>query len=206
MPEAIAILVLVLTAGVFAFLIPFASHRTHLLLLSRRPRSARRDPWPEAELPRVTIQLPVYDERHVVERLVDAACSIDYPRHLLEVQVLDDSDDVTSELAAERVRAWRGRGVRIEHLRRPRRKGFKAGALAAGTARATGDFLLILDADFVPGPDLVRALLPPFLDSGVGMVQARWDHLNPRENWLTEGQSFLLDGHFLYEQGGRCSG
>lgn len=203
MSETLSILVLVLTAGVFAFLIPFASHRSFLLLMSRRPRTERRDPVPECALPAVTVQLPVFNERHVIERLIDAACELDYPRHLLEVQVLDDSDDVTSRLAERRVAVWRARGVRIDHLRRSERIGFKAGALAEGTRVATGEFILILDADFVPGPDLIRDLLPPFRDPRVGMVQARWDHLNRDENWLTEGQSFLLDGHFLHEQGGR---
>jgi cellulose synthase/poly-beta-1,6-N-acetylglucosamine synthase-like glycosyltransferase len=206
MPDSVAVLVLTLTAGVFAFLIPFASHRTWLLVRSRRRRSEIREPMPEMELPRVTVQLPMYNERAVAQRAVDAACSLDYPLELLEVQVLDDSDDVTSWIVEQRVAYWRSRGVQVEHLRRSGRIGFKAGALALGAQRAVGEFMLVLDADFIPAPDLVRQLLPPMQDPTVGMVQARWDHLNRDRNWLTTAQSFLLDGHFLYEQGGRYAG
>lgn len=206
MSEPIALLVLGATASVFAFLIPFASHRTHLLFLSRRTREEFRTPWPESELPTVTVQLPIYNERAVAARVVDAACSLDYPAELLEIQVLDDSDDVTSWILEERIAEWRARGVDLRHVRRDSRTGFKAGALAHGTQLAEGEFLLVLDADFVPAPDLVRELLPPMQDSGVGMVQAAWGHLNRDASWLTEAQSFLLDGHFLYEQGGRYRG
>ena len=206
MPEHVAVAVLVATAGVFAFLIPFASHRSHLLLLSRRARREPEESWPEDRLPRVTIQLPVYTERTVVERAIDAACAQDYPAELLEVQVLDDSDDDTTALAAARVELWRARGVDARLVRREERTGFKAGALAFGMEEAKGDFFLVLDADFVPDPDLVRELLPPFVDPGVGMVQARWDHLNAEESWLTSAQSYLLDGHFFFEQGGRYRG
>lgn len=206
MTESVAFTVLALTVGVFAFLIPFASHRTLLMVLSRRRVDEARAPWPSDELPVVTVQLPVFNERHVVRRLVDATCRIRYPRHLLEVQVLDDSTDETTAIVAERVAAWRARGVRIEHLRRTRREGFKAGALAAGTEVAAGEFLLVFDADFVPGPEIAHELLAPMRDPAVGMVQARWDHLNRTANRLTEAQANLLDGHFLYEQGGRYAG
>jgi len=206
MTDQVAVLVLVLTGGVLAFLLPFASHRTYLLLLSRRVRNEIREPWPEEALPHVTIQLPVYNERHVVARLIDAACAMDYPAHLLEVQILDDSDDATTWIAEERAARWRARGIQVEHLRRAEREGFKAGALAYGVDRAAGEFFLVLDADFVPAPDLVRSLLPPFQNEGVGMVQARWDHINRDESWLTRAQSFFLDGHFLFEQGGRYAG
>lgn len=206
MTDPVAVLVLVLTGGVLAFLLPFASHRTYLLLLSRRVRKEIRVPWPEEALPHVTVQLPVFNERHVVERLIDAACALDYPAHLLEIQILDDSDDATRALAEERAARWRARGIQVEHVRRSAREGFKAGALAHGVALARGEFFLVLDADFVPAPDLLRELLPPFQDEGVGMVQARWDHLNRNESWLTRAQSFFLDGHFLFEQGGRYAG
>jgi cellulose synthase/poly-beta-1,6-N-acetylglucosamine synthase-like glycosyltransferase len=203
MNETVAIAVLVLFAGTLLLLLPFALHRTLLLLAARERRREARGAWPERRLPRVTIQLPVYNERTVVERLVDAACSVDYPRALLQIQVLDDSTDETSLRAARRVRAWRRRGVDAVHVRRGSRSGFKAGALAHGTALARGDFLLVLDADFVAPPDLVRRLLPPFRDESVGMVQARWDHLNEPESGLTRAQALLLDGHFFFEHGGR---
>ena len=203
MPEVVAYITLILTAGVLALLLPFALHRAYLLVLSRRRRIPVRDPWPEAELPRVTIQLPVYNEIHVIRRLVDAACGQDYPADRFDVQILDDSTDGTVGIAEALAEEWRARGVSVEHVRRVARDGFKAGALAYGTERARGDFLLILDADFIAPPDLIGSVLPPFRDPGVGMVQARWDHLNPDENWLTKGQSLFLDGHFFFEQGGR---
>jgi hypothetical protein len=152
------------------------------------------------------VQLPIYNERHVVGRLIDAVCGIDYPASLLEVQVLDDSDDATCRIVDERVAYWQARGVDVVHITREHRNGFKAGALAEGTSVAKGEFLLILDADFVAPPGLLRDLLPPFRDPTVGMVQARWDHLNRDETWFTEAQSLLLDGHFLFEQGGRHAG
>ncbi|MFP3949234.1 MAG: glycosyltransferase, partial [Longimicrobiales bacterium] len=155
------------------------------------------------ELPRVTVQLPVYNERSVVERLVDAACSLEYPRDKLEVQLLDDSTDDTFRLGARAVSRWQRKGVRVRHLRRGSREGYKAGALAHGLERAEGAFVLVLDADFVPEPDLLHRLLPPFQDPEVGMVQGRWDHLNEAESWLTRAQALLLDGHFYFEQGGR---
>lgn len=184
---------------VLLVLLPFGAHRLRLVWLRLRS-PARREPraW-RGPLPRVTVQLPVYDEANVVERLIDAACALDYPCDRLEVQVLDDSDDETVGLAAARVRAWRGRGVDVRHIRRPERTGYKAGALAHGARRARGEFLLVLDADFVPPPDLVRRLLPPFRDASVGAVQAAWAHLNEGESWLTRGQSLLLDAHFAVE-------
>jgi cellulose synthase/poly-beta-1,6-N-acetylglucosamine synthase-like glycosyltransferase len=206
MSEPSAVLVIALTALVFAFLIPFAAHRTHLLLLSRRQRHEIRAPWPDASLPLVTVQLPMYNEYAVAGRAIDAACSLDYPTELLEVQVLDDSDDDTTWLIEQRVLAWRDRGLNVQHVRRESRAGFKAGALRAATRYARGEFLLIFDADFVPDPSFLRELLSPMQDRTVGMVQAAWSHLNREENWLTEAQSYLLDGHFLYEQGGRYRG
>ncbi len=203
MPEALAYITLFVTAGVLALLLPFALHRTYLLWLSRRARWAIRDPWPESELPRVTIQLPVYNEVHVIGRLLDAACGQDYPLDRFDVQILDDSTNSTTDVAAKLAAEWRARGVSVEHVRRATREGYKAGALAYGTERSRGDFLLVLDADFVPPPDLIRSVLPPFRDHTVGMVQARWDHLNADESWLTKGQSLFLDGHFFFEQGGR---
>jgi cellulose synthase/poly-beta-1,6-N-acetylglucosamine synthase-like glycosyltransferase len=206
MTESIARLVLALTGLVFAFLIPFASHRAHLLLLSRRSREEIRTPWPENALPRVTVQLPMYNESAVAARVIDAACALDYPADRLEIHVLDDSDDETAWLVEQRIISWHARGMNVRHVRRRGRDGFKAGALRDGMPEATGEFLLIFDADFVPRPDSLRSLLPPMQDATVGMVQASWDHLNREENWLTEAQSYLLDGHFLYEQGGRYRG
>ncbi len=201
MPDWLAIAVLTVASGTLLLLVPFALHRTWLIVSSRRARHERED-W-EGPLPIVTVQLPVYNEESVVERLIDAAARLRYPRDRLEIQLLDDSTDGTSERAALSVDRWRRRGVDIRHLKRQERAGFKAGALAGGLEQARGDFLLILDADFVPDPDLIHRLLGPFLDPQVGMVQARWDHLNEGESRLTRCQAQLLDAHFFFEQGGR---
>lgn len=204
--------------AILATLAPFGAHRLWLLWLRARtartrppgpePRGrgahgAAEPPPPRDELPSVTVQLPVYNEANVIERLIDASCRLDYPRERLEIQVLDDSNDVTARLAAERVDLWRAAGVRIRHLRRGSRAGFKAGALAYGTRRARGELLLILDADFVPPPDLLRRLVPSFSDPRVGAVQAAWAHLNPAESWLTRAQALFLDAHFAIEHAAR---
>lgn len=153
-----------------------------------------------AEQPTVTVQLPVFNEAAVVQRLIDAACRLDWPRDRLQIQVLDDSTDETTSLAIARAEHWRLRGLDIEVLRRTDRTGFKAGALAAGVGHARGDLLAIFDADFVPEPDFLRCLVPHFLGSPeVGMVQARWGHLNVEANLLTRLSSVLLDGHFVLE-------
>lgn len=202
MPEPLAWAILILLVSVLAVLVPLAVHRTLLLALSRKSGPPVADSW-TGPLPRVTVQLPLYNEIHVAARVVDAACRLDHPSHLLEIQVLDDSTDGTSDVVARRVAWWRKQGIQVEHLRRPVRTGFKAGALAAGTAVASGEFLLILDADFLPEPDLIRRLLPPLSDPGVGMVQARWDHLNEGAGIVTRAQAFMLDAHFRFEHHGR---
>jgi cellulose synthase/poly-beta-1,6-N-acetylglucosamine synthase-like glycosyltransferase len=188
---------------VLLLLLPFGAHRLMLLWRRlRRPAIPLPESWP-GELPTVTVQLPVFNEANVVARLIDAACSLDYPSDRLEIQLLDDSTDETSSIAAARVAAWRGRGVRVEHLRRASRTGYKAGALAFGLERAHGDFLLVLDADFLPHPALVRELLPSFSDRRIGMVQAAWSYLNEADNWLTRAQALLLDAHFHVEHEAR---
>ncbi|MDX1394704.1 MAG: glycosyltransferase, partial [Gemmatimonadota bacterium] len=189
--------------AVLALLLPFGAHRLRLLWLrARRPPRCEVREW-DGPLPRVTVQLPVYNEANVVERLIDAACSLDYPRDLLEVQVLDDSDDDTARLAAAHIALWRARGVDVSHVRRGSRSGFKAGALENGTRLACGEFMLVLDADFVPPRSLVRDLLGPFADPGVGAVQAAWDHLSPDASWLTRAQALFLDAHFAIEHEAR---
>ncbi|MEE9579054.1 MAG: glycosyltransferase [Gemmatimonadota bacterium] len=190
-------------ALVLMLLLPFGAHRLVMLWRRlRRPPIAVPERW-IGDLPPVTVQLPVYNEANVVGRLIDAACSLDYPSDRLEIQLLDDSTDETSAIAAARVAAWRRRGRRIEHLRRGSRCGYKAGALAHGLRRARGDLLLVLDADFVPHRALVRELLPPFSDPHVGMVQAAWSYLNETDNWLTRAQALLLDAHFQIEHEAR---
>ncbi len=179
----------------------YASHRYAILWRWwRRPRRDVVRPAPSpSRWPVVTVQLPVYNERLVVERLIDAVAQLDYPAGRLEIQVLDDSADDTRERAAAAVARWRARGLDIRHLRRRRRRGFKAGALAAGLRRARGELIAVFDADFVPRPDFLRRMVPHFEDPEVGMVQARWAHLNRGRSLLTAAQAVMLDAHFLLE-------
>ena len=151
-------------------------------------------------LPAVTVQLPVYNEAYVVERLIDACARLDYPQRLLEIQVLDDSTDLTTDLAAARVALWHERGLDIVHVRRKSRSGFKAGALQNGLRLASGSLIAILDADFTPPPDFLRRLVPHLADPTVGMVQARWVHPDAGRSVITRIQAFGLDAHFALEQ------
>jgi cellulose synthase/poly-beta-1,6-N-acetylglucosamine synthase-like glycosyltransferase len=154
-------------------------------------------------LPRVTLQLPLYNEMYVAERVIDAACRMEYPRELLEIQVLDDSTDETREIAELAVRRHAAQGVNIKYLYRENRAGYKAGALEAGLKVAQGTFIGIFDADFLPSPDFLHRVMPHFHDPQVGMVQARWGHINEDYSLLTKIQAILLDGHFVLEHGGR---
>lgn len=157
-----------------------------------------------AALPAVTVQLPVFNEALVVERLVDAVAGLEYPPHLLQIQVLDDSTDETTALARARVAIHRQRGLDIELIHRDDRTGFKAGALRAATARARGALIAVFDADFVPAPDFLQQTVPYFADRPrLGFIQARWGHLNDNYSWLTGAQAVALDGHFGVEQAGR---
>jgi cellulose synthase/poly-beta-1,6-N-acetylglucosamine synthase-like glycosyltransferase len=185
-------------------LVLYGAHR--LLLLRLHARARRRPPAPPDPLdplPRITVQLPLYNEIYVVERLIRAACGLDYPSDRLQIQVLDDSTDGTVAVAARLVRALRRRGHDIVHLRRRERRGFKAGALAYGLARAGGELIAVFDADFVPPPRFLLDLVGHFGDPRVGMVQARWGHLNRDYSLLTRLQSILLDGHFVIEHQAR---
>jgi cellulose synthase/poly-beta-1,6-N-acetylglucosamine synthase-like glycosyltransferase len=153
--------------------------------------------------PRVTIQLPIFNEMYVVERLIDAVARIEYPRDRLEIQVLDDSTDETQGIARAKVSMLRGRGLDITYLRRDNRNGFKAGALQEGLALARGELVAVFDADFVPGRDFLQRSVNYFTDSKVGMVQVRWEHLNRDSSHLTQAQAIFLDGHFVIEHTAR---
>jgi cellulose synthase/poly-beta-1,6-N-acetylglucosamine synthase-like glycosyltransferase len=154
--------------------------------------------------PKVTIQLPIYNERYVVERLVDAIARLEYPPELLEVQVLDDSTDETQQVAHGCVERYRALGLQMHYLHRANREGFKAGALAEGLKAATGELIAIFDADFQPAPDFLRLTLPYFSEANVAMVQTRWSYLNRDYSALTEVEGILLDGHFVIEHGARA--
>ena len=190
----------------WALLAVYGIHRLHLLRLFRRRGEKPRRPAAPAEWPRVTVQLPVYNERYVAERLLDAAAAMDYPADRLEIQVLDDSDDATSALVASKAATLRARGLDVAHLRRAAREGFKAGALQNGLLRAKGDLLAIFDADFVPPPSFLRDLVPYLGEPDVGMVQARWRHLNQDYSVLAQAQAISLDGHFVIEHAARMGG
>ena len=156
-----------------------------------------------ARLPRVTIQLPVFNEMYVVERLIDAVARIRYPRDLLEIQVLDDSTDETQGIARARVTRLREQGLDISYIHRQNRRGYKAGALQDGLAVARGELIAVFDADFVPSPEFLFRSVHFFTDPKIGMVQVRWEHLNRDYSHLTQAQAIFLDGHFVIEHTAR---
>ncbi|MGH9396387.1 MAG: cellulose synthase family protein [Terriglobia bacterium] len=191
----------------FAFLMVlsvYGAHRyflTYVYLKRRHKRS--KPPKTFDQLPKVTVQLPMYNERYVVERLLEAAAQIDYPRELLDIQVLDDSTDETAYLCSRLVGEYQQAGVPISYHHRTNRVGFKAGALAGGMEKATGEFIAIFDADFVPPPSIIHEMLPYFTDSQVAVVQGRWTWINRHYSNLTEIEAIMLDGHFVIEHGAR---
>lgn len=148
----------------------------------------------------VTIQLPMYNEMYVVDRLIDSVCEIEYPKDKLEIQVLDDSTDETVDVVAKLVKQKQEEGFDIQHIRRPNREGFKAGALKEGLKTAKGKYVAIFDADFIPKSDFLINTLKYFSNDKVGMVQTRWEHLNEDYSLLTKIQALALDGHFVIEQ------
>jgi cellulose synthase/poly-beta-1,6-N-acetylglucosamine synthase-like glycosyltransferase len=192
--------------AVMAVLSFYGLHRYHVIRTYYRHRH-KRNPAPPAqfaELPRVTIQLPVYNERLVVERLVEEAVKVRYPRERLQIQVLDDSTDDTHPFAQALVERYRAQGYPIEYRHRTNRHGFKAGALQEGLTTATGEFIAVFDADFLIPPDFLERTIHHFTDPKVGVVQTRWTYLNRDYNVLTEVQTMLLDGHFVLEHPARA--
>jgi cellulose synthase/poly-beta-1,6-N-acetylglucosamine synthase-like glycosyltransferase len=171
-----------------------------LIYLRRRGQAPVPPPEPAA-WPVVTVQAPVFNELHVVERLIDALTALDYPRERIQIQILDDSTDETTALAASCVERYRAQGLAIELVHRQHRPGFKAGALAAAMPQANGEIIAIFDADFTPAPDFLRRTVPAMLaDPRVGFIQTRWSHLNDSYSLLTQAQALALDGHFVVEQ------
>lgn len=158
------------------------------------------------EFPFVTIQLPVYNEKYVIERLIDACCNFSYPKEKIEIQVLDDSTDETIELIKNRVEYWRAKNCNISHVRRLDRKGYKAGSLSYGMKESRGEFIAIFDADFIPDRHFLKDTLPFFNQIDLGVVQTRWKHLNKNYSLLTKLQALALDAHFTVEQKGRNKG
>jgi cellulose synthase/poly-beta-1,6-N-acetylglucosamine synthase-like glycosyltransferase len=154
--------------------------------------------------PRVTIQLPIFNERYVVERLIESVCRFDYPKELLEIQILDDSTDDTVDIVRALAQQMKDRGLDIQYVHRDNRRGFKAGALKEGLKTAKGELLGIFDADFVPQPEFLKETIPHFTDPKVGMLQTRWGHINSDYSLLTRAQSIGIDGHFGVEQAARA--
>ena len=200
-------LILVIYFFVLSILAIYGWHRYFLVYLYMKNKANQPAPGllpALSPLPRVTIQLPIFNEMYVADRLIDAVVEMDYPAELLQIQVLDDSTDETTEIAAMAVRRHKSRGCNIQYLHRVDRRGFKAGALEAGLKVATGEYIAIFDADFIPSTDFLMRTLPHFGgDPKVGMVQARWGHINQDYSLLTKIQSMLLDAHFVLEHGGR---
>jgi cellulose synthase/poly-beta-1,6-N-acetylglucosamine synthase-like glycosyltransferase len=187
--------------GILFVLSFYGAYRLRLVYLFLRYRDCK--PRPKGEfktLPRVTVQLPIFNEMYVVERLLSAITALDYPRDLLEIQVLDDSTDETVEIASREVERYRAAGFDISYHHRTNREGFKAGALEAGLKLAKGQFISIFDADFIPRPDCLMKMIHYFTDDRLGMVQMRWSHINGDYSLLTKIQSIMLDGHFVIEQ------
>lgn len=176
----------------------------HLTILYLKARKKKPTTQPIlSEYPIVTVQLPVYNEKYVVERLIDAVCKLEYPKDKLEIQVLDDSTDETVEIIAQCIARHKQNGFQIEHVRRAKRTGFKAGALAYGLEKAEGEYIAIFDADFVPSTDFLLKTIPHFSNEKVGLVQTRWGHLNRNYSLFTKIQAFALNAHFSVEQTGR---
>ncbi len=203
-PNAFDVSILIPYFTILVILSIYGIHRYHLTYLYLKNRHKAPKPSGRFEpLPRVTVQLPIYNERYVVERLLEAVTRIDYPRELLEIQVLDDSTDETRVVASRLISEYAHAGYPISYHYRGNRAGFKAGALEAGLESATGEFIAIFDADFVPPPGILREMIHYFTDPQVGVVQGRWTWINRPYSNLTEVEAILLDGHFVIEHGGR---
>lgn len=200
--KLLALIIIGVYSAAMSFIFLYSLMQFSLALAYRRRKV---QPLPENPdfLPKVLIQLPIYNEKYVVERLIDCVAQMDYPKDLLSIQILDDSNDETTVLAEQKAALYRSEGLSIEVVRRPNREGFKAGALAYGMDITDAEFIAIFDADFLPESDFLRKSIPFFQDEKLAAVQARWAHINESFNLLTKLQAFVLNAHFSIEQGGR---
>ncbi len=190
--------------AILALLSVYGVHRFYMLFLYYFHKKNQRKPLkPFDELPTLTVQLPTFNEVYVIERLIDAVAKMEYPRDRFQIQVLDDSTDDTTEVAARKVEEWSRRGLDIELIHRVDRSGFKAGALENGLKTAKGEYVAIFDADFVPTPNCLLDNIHYFTDPKIAMIQFRWVHINEGYSLLTRVQSILLDGHFVIEHTAR---
>jgi cellulose synthase/poly-beta-1,6-N-acetylglucosamine synthase-like glycosyltransferase len=192
--------------AILAVLSVYGLHRYETMrrYIKHRRKLPQTAPHKFEQLPRVTVQLPLYNERFVVARLLEEVSKMEYPRELLQIQVLDDSTDDTHAYTQRLCNQYQAAGLTIEYRHRTNRHGFKAGALQEGLATATGELIAIFDADFLPPPDFLMRTVDFFTDPGVGVVQTRWTYLNKEFNILTQIEAMLLDGHFVLEHGARC--
>lgn len=198
--------IIILYFTILALLAILGVYRVRMVYQFWRYRQVKPQPksrFAESEAPRITVQLPLFNEMYVVERLLESVTGLDYPRHLLEIQVLDDSTDETVRIARAAVEKHKQRGFDIQYIHRADRTGFKAGALENGMKMAKGQLIAIFDADFTPKPDCLRRMVDFFTDERIGMVQMRWGHINANYSLLTRIQEVLLDGHFVIEQASR---
>lgn len=203
---ALTLVLLIIYIPLFALLIGYGVNLYFMIIITLWRRK-RLKALPITNLPVVTVQVPLFNERYVSQRVIDAVVALDYPSDKLQIQILDDSTDDTREIVAAQVAAWQARGVRIEHIHRTDRSGYKAGALAAAMPQVEGDFIAIFDADFLPSPDFLMETLPLLLnDPKAAFVQARWEHLNLNASWLTRLQAVAIDSHFMIEQYARSRG
>lgn len=206
MPDLAAAVVLLAYGIVLGLLFVYGLNFFRLTWVALRGQDRRPDRAPMTAWPTVTVQLPIYNERYVADRLIDAVAQFEYPVPI-EIQVLDDSTDETVAIVAHSVERWRERGLQIVHLHRTDRTGYKAGALAGGLRTATGELLALFDADFLPAPDFLRRLVPILVaDPRLAFVQARWDHADAPNSALAQVQALSIDGHFAVEQQARWSG
>ncbi len=190
--------------GVLCAIAFYGLHRYILVYLYVKHRHNHYQPRANfVDLPRITVQLPMYNEDTVAERIIKATCQLDYPLDRLEIQVLDDSTDHSAGIAEQACQEWVAKGYPIRYIHRDNREGYKAGALAEGLKQASGEFIAIFDADFVPPRDILRNVVNYFTDDKVGMVQVRWDHLNRDASILTKTQAIFLDAHFVIEHTAR---
>src|SRR6195256_4934219 len=190
---------------VLIVLAAYGAHRYWMVYLYYKHKKNKTAAPPACfdDLPRVTVQLPIFNEQYVVDRLLDAVCRLEYPREKLDIQLLDDSTDETVEVARILVDRYAALGHPVTYLHRDNREGYKAGALAEGLKTAKGEFVAVFDADFVPPPDFLLKCIHHFTDPKVGMVQTRWTHINRNYSVLTEVEAILLDGHFVLEHSAR---
>ncbi len=204
MQETIQFVPITLYFACLVVLTIYGMHRYwEVFLYYRNCKKVQTKPAEFPALPRVTVQLPLFNERYVAQRVITAVCAMDYPRDLLQIQVLDDSTDDSAQIARAACEHFREKGFDIKFIHRTDRTGFKAGALENGISSASGEFIAIFDADFVPRSNMLRAVIHEFTDPAIGCVQTRWEHLNRNQSLLTRSQAIFLDGHFVIEHTAR---